>query len=240
MLAWFVLTFIYQYVAALGSFKAVINSFSNDRILTALLISIASSIVTTLIAIPFGVSLAYVFAIKEFKLKGLMETLAVDIPQTFPPVAEGMIFFFMLGPASLLHINLAYTFTALVIAKLFVAAPFLIAYTTRKFREIKQTGMDLTAQSLGANPFQVFTTIYLPLARNDIAAGSAMCWARAMGELGGSLIFAGVIPGITETLPTFIATQATSLTVEALGATILATTASALALVYFKRLTLKR
>lgn len=238
LLAFSITTFFYQYVAALGSFQAVVRTFGNIRILTALWLSLLSAFTTAILAFLFGVPLAYFFATKEFRGKAFIETLAVDVPQTFPPVAEGMIFLLMLGPKSPLHINLAFTFAALVIAKFFIASPFVVSFTVRRFREIKQTGMNLTARSLGANRFQVFMTIFVPLSLKDIGAGLSLCWSRAMGELGGSLLFAGVITGTTEIIPTFIATQAQTLTVEALAATILVTTASTLALTSFKRLTL--
>lgn len=240
ILAFTVSTILFQYVAALGSFGKVIHAFGNDRILTALWLSFLSAVATAILSLIFGVPLAYIFATKDFKGKLLVETLAVDVPQTFPPVAEGMIFLLMLGPGSPLHVNLAFTFTALVIAKFFISAPFVVSFATRRFREIRETGMNLTARSLGANKFQVFTSIFLPLSWKDIGAGTSLCWSRAMGELGGSLIFASVIPFKTEIIPTFIATQATTLTIEALAATILVTTASTLALVTFKRLSLRK
>jgi len=232
-------TFLYQYIAALGSFKEVIKAFGNDRIITALWLSILSAFATAILALIFGVPLAYFFAMKDFKGKTIIETLAVDVPQTFPPIAEGMIFLLMLGPASPLHVNLAFTFAALVIAKFFISAPFVVSFTARRFREIRKSGINLTSRTLGANKFQVFTTIFVPMSIKDIAAGTSLCWSRAMGELGGSLLFAGVIPYQTEIIPTFIATQAQTLTIEALAATILVTTASTLALVSFKRLTSK-
>lgn len=237
LLAWTVCTFLYQYVAALGSIKAVYAAWKDDRILSALWLSILSSFATVFFAIIFGIPLAYLFAIKEFRGKALLETLSVDVPQTFPPVAEGMIYLLLLGPNSPIRVNLAFTFTALVIAKIYVCAPFVVSFATRKFREIRQTGMNMTARSLGANPFQVFTMIFIPIGLKDIAAGVSLCWSRAMGELGGSLIFAGVIAYQTEIIPTFIATQAQTLTIAALAATILVTTASTLALVSFKAFT---
>lgn len=239
LLCFSIVTFLYQYFAAAGSFKGVVSAFGNNRILTALWLSLTSAFTVAILAVLLGVPLAYVFTMNDFPGKSIIETLAVDVPQTFPPIAEGMIFLLMLGKDSPLHINLSFTFTALVIAKLFVCAPFVVSYTARKFREIKQSGINLTARSLGANPFQVFITIFLPLGLKDIGAGVALCWSRAMGELGGSLLFAGVIIGKTEIIPTFIATQANILTVEALAATILITTASTIALISFKRLSNK-
>lgn len=234
-----IIPFLYQYVAAAGSYRDVIPAFGNARILTALWLSVLSACMTLALALLFGVPLGYFFARSEFPGKGLVETLAVDVPQTFPPIAEGMIFLLMLGPDSPLHVNLAFTFTALVIAKFYISAPFVVSYTTRRFREIEKTGVNLTARTLGANPFQVFLTIFLPLGLKDIGAGASLCWSRAMGELGGSLLFAGVIASKTETIPTFIATQAQTLTALALAATILVTSASAIALTTFKYLSRK-
>lgn len=239
LLAASIIPFLYQYVAAAGSRSDVIPAFGNARILTALWLSFLSACVTTALALLFGVPLAYFFTRSEFRGKGLLETIAVDVPQTFPPVAEGMIFLLMLGPNSPFHINLAYTFTALVIAKFYISAPFVVSYAARSFREIEQTGINLTARTLGATPFQVFLTVFLPLGLKDIGAGASLCWSRAMGEFGGSLLFAGVIPGKTEIIPTFIGTQGHTLTGLALAATILVTTASALALTSFKYLSSK-
>lgn len=235
LLIWSVWLFLYQYIAVFGSFEEVIHGFGNDRVLSALWLSITSAFVTAFLGIVFGVPLAYLFATKEFRSKTILETVCIDVPQTFPPIAEGLILMLMLGPNSPFHVNLSLTFAALVIAKLYVSGPFIIAFTTRKFQEIQLSGLDVTAQTLGANPMQIFRTVYLPLAFKDILAGVAICWSRAMGELGGSMIFAGVIPYKTEIIPTLIATNPTAIGL-ALASTILVTSASALSLVTFKTL----
>lgn len=236
-LAWSLFVFIYQYVAGFGMAQSILHSFKNPRILIALWLSIASACVTAFIALIFGVSLAYFFAIKSFRGKAFLATLTIDVPQTFPPIAEGIILLLMLGPQSPFKINIAYTFVALVIAKLYVCAPFVIALSLRRFREIQESGIDITARSLGATPFQVFLYVFLPMGFNDIMAGLALCWARAMGELGGSLIFAGVIPYKTEDIPTYISVIADKDMASALAATMLVTTASILALLFFKLIT---
>lgn len=232
-LSWMLFVFLYQFIAAIGYGNTVLKAFGNARILHALWISIASACVTSLLAAFFGIPLAYLFMNISFRGKVIIETLAIDIPQTFPPIAEGIIFILMLGPDSPFHVNISYTFTALVLAKFFVSAPFVIALTLRKFLEIQNTGIDVIARSLGARPLYILFTIFIPLAMRDIMAGIAICWARAMGELGGSLIFAGVIPFKTEIVPTFIAENSTILD-QALAATILVTVFSALALIIFK------
>lgn len=236
-LCWSIFTFLYQFIAAIGSWEKVLSSWEDNRIISALWLSILSSFATVFFAVLLGVPLAYIFAVKNFRGKAFFETMAVDVPQTFPPVAEGIIYFLMLGPTSPFSVNLAYTFTALVIAKLYVCAPFVIANVARQFRNIQQTGVDMTARSLGASSLQNFAWIFLPMSLKNIAAGASLCWARAMGELGGSLIFGGVIAYKTEIIPTFIATQASTQSIAALAASIIVTASSAFALVSFKLLT---
>src|SRR5437879_1824506 len=87
-----IIPFLYQYVAAIGAYRDFIPAFGNARILTALWLSVLSACITVVLALLFGVPLGYFFARSKFPGKGFVETLAVDVPQTFPPVAEGMIF----------------------------------------------------------------------------------------------------------------------------------------------------
>ncbi len=236
LLGWFFFIFLFQYIALLGQGADVFSSFLNPEILTAGWLSISSSCVTVVISVIFGIPLAYIFATRSFKGKSFLETLIIDVPQTFPPVAEGIILLLMLGPQSPFHLNIAYTYAALVLTKLFVSAPFIIAFAVRKFRDIQETGLDIIARTLGANEIQLFFTIFLPLAAKDILSATSLCWARAMGELGGGLIFAGAIPYKTEDISIYIATHSKQ-TAPALAATILVTTASLLALLLFKRFT---
>ena len=238
LLFWSIFLFVYQYLAAWGMRGQVVQALASPRILSALWISITTSFVTVLFAIFFGVPLAYIFARKQFWGKSFLETLTIDVPQTFPPIAEGIILLLMLGPHSPFHVNIAYTYLAVVVAKFFVSAPFIIAFMARKFREIHTTDLDVIARTLGANEFQVFRTVFMPLAIKDLMAGASLCWARAMGELGGSLVFAASIPFKTEVIPTFIAQHASEYA-PALAATMLVTTASIIALVVFKALTPK-
>lgn len=235
LLIWYVGIFSYQYIAAWGRTTEVLSAMATPRILSALWISLTTSVVTSVFAIFFGVPLAYTFATKEFKGKQLLKTLSIDLPQTFPPVAVGIILLILLGPQSPLDINIAYTYTALVLAKFFVSAPFVIAFATRKFKEVRETELDIIARTLGANEWQIFWTVFIPLAMKDILAGTSLCWARAMGELGGGLIFAGLIPFKTEDIPMFIATHPQEIA-AALAATMLVTTASIIALLLFKKL----
>lgn len=202
-IAWFAIPYIFLFATFFTKISAASTILGDRRFWAAFFISLSSALIvvilTAVFAVPMGYFLTYY---SSSRYSNILEPLLIDIPQTFPPVAVGIIYLFMLGPQS--PINIAFTFTAVVIAKLIVSAPFTIGYTLRKFREIRDSKLDLVARSLGANTGGVVSRILVPLARRDITAGLTLSWARAMGEFGGSLIFAGVIAYKTEVLPTYV------------------------------------
>src|SRR5437016_2755242 len=104
LLFWSLFVFLYQYIVALSMSKSVFHAFANPRILSALWISLTTAFATAFLSIILGVPLAYLFAVKKFKGKVILETLTIDVPQTFPPIAEGIILLLMLGPKSPFHI----------------------------------------------------------------------------------------------------------------------------------------
>ncbi len=201
-IAWFVVPYIFLFVTFFVRFDAASAVLQDGRFWAAFFISFTSAIVVILLTAFFAIPVAYFLSYNSLRYTNLIESLLIDIPQTFPPVAVGVIYLFMLGPDS--PIKLTFTFAAVVIAKLLVSAPFTPGYTLRKFREITHTKLDLVARSLGASTNDVLFRILIPLARRDITAGLTLSWARAMGEFGGSLIFAGVIAYKTEIVPTYI------------------------------------
>ncbi|HBI25494.1 MAG: NifC-like protein ABC-type porter [Candidatus Wolfebacteria bacterium GW2011_GWC2_39_22] len=200
-IAWFLFPILFLIGALVFKFSALQPIISDDRFWWAFIISLISAFVVVVLTALFVVPTAYVFAYKEFRFKKFLETLLIEIPQTLPPVAVGVIYVFAFGVHSPIH--LAFTFAAVVIAKLIVSAPFALGYVLRKFREIRASKIDLVARSLGANTYTVIFRVLVPMARQDIIAGLTLAWARAMGEFGGSLIFAGVIAYKTEILPTY-------------------------------------
>lgn len=200
-IAWFVIPYLFLFVAFFVRFDAASAVLQDGRFWSAFLISFSSAVVVVFLIAFFAIPVAYFLTYSSLRYTTFVEALLIDIPQTFPPVAVGVIYLFMLGPSS--PINIAFTFAAVVIAKLLVSAPFTIGYTLRKFREIRDSKLDLVARSLGAGTRDVLFRVLVPLARRDITAGLTLSWARAMGEFGGSLIFAGVIAYKTEILPTY-------------------------------------
>lgn len=216
-IVWFVFPVVFLIGALVFKFSAMQPILADDRFWWAFGISLVSAFVVILLTALFVVPTAYLLAYNDFRGKKFLETLLIDIPQTLPPVAVGVIYVFAFGVNSPIH--LAFTFTAVVIAKLIVSAPFALGYVMRKFREIRVTKIDLVARSLGADTRTVIFRVLVPIARQDIIAGLTLSWARAMGEFGGSLIFAGVIAYKTEILPTYANRVVYTDPLLALGAT---------------------
>ncbi len=216
-IAWFVFPVVFLIGSLVFKFSAMQAVIADDRFWWAFFISLASAFVVILLTALFVVPMAYLLTYGDFRGKKFMETLLIDIPQTLPPVAVGVIYVFAFGVNS--PIDLAFTFAAVVVAKLIVSAPFALGYVLRKFREIRESKIDLVARSLGADTRMVIFRILIPIARQDIVAGLTLAWARAMGEFGGSLIFAGVIAYKTEILPTYANRVVQTDPILALGAT---------------------
>ncbi len=200
-MAWLLFPFAILFGGLLLRLDLVRTLFGDPRFLTAFWISLASAFVTAAIAAFFAIPAAYALVFGRFKDAGVLETLMVDIPQTLPPVAVGVIYLFAFGPGR--PWSIAYTFAAVVVAKIIVASPFALSHALRRFREIRETKLDLMARSLGADTKDVILRVLIPMSRRELAAGLTLTWARAMGEFGGSLIFAGVIAYRTEILPTY-------------------------------------
>ncbi len=218
-IAWFLLPFALLAIGVIFRLDAARVVFLDPLFWFAFWLSLASALVTVIVAAVFAVPAAYALTFGRFKDAQLLETLMIDVPQTLPPVAVGVIYLFMFGPRS--PIMLAYGFAAVVIAKLVVSAPFALSHTLRKFREIRDAKFDLIARSLGAETKDVFFRVLIPMARRDIVAGLTLTWARAMGEFGGTLIFAGALIYKTDILPTYTSRVAFSDPARALAATLI-------------------
>lgn len=200
-MAWLLLPFAILFVGFIMRLDLARTVFADPRFLSAFWVSLASAFVTAVVAGFFAIPAAYALAFGRFRNASVLETLMIDVPQTLPPVAVGVIYLYAFGPGR--PWNIAFTFLAVVTAKLIVSSPFALSHTLRRFRDIRETKLDLMARSLGADTKDVLLRILVPMSRREIAAGLTLTWARAMGEFGGSLIFAGVIAYRTEILPTY-------------------------------------
>lgn len=175
--------------------------------------SVALSLVTTTLSTGFtlllGIPLAYVLARWRFRGRDLVNTL-VTLPIVLPPAVGGLALLLtfgrrgLLGPSlTLLGINIAFTPTAVVMAQTFVAAPFFIRAAIVGFRGIAREVED-AARVDGAGGLTLFRLVTLPLAGRALAAGLILAWARALGEFGATIMFAGSLSGRTQTMPLLV------------------------------------
>ena len=177
---------------------------------TALRLSVICSLGALAVALVLGVPLAWVLARTTFPGRSLVRAVVV-LPMVLPPVVGGVGLLSIFGRRGLLgaHIGswpgfpLPFTTQGVVLAQAFVAMPFLVVATEAGLRQLDQR-YEEAAATLGARPWRRFRTVTVPLIAPSLAAGAALCWARALGEFGATITFAGSLPGRTRTLPTAI------------------------------------
>ncbi|MDR3033872.1 MAG: ABC transporter permease [Kitasatospora sp.] len=173
----------------------------------ALILSLWTASVTTGISLVIGVPLAWVLARTRFPGQRLLRAL-VTLPLVLPPVVGGVALLLAFGRTGFLGrylnswfgITIPFTPAAVVMAQTFVAMPFLIITVEGALRSADQ-GFEEAAATLGAKRMTVFARVTLPLVAPSLAAGAVLCWARALGEFGATITFAGSFPGQTETMP---------------------------------------
>jgi molybdate transport system permease protein len=172
--------------------------------------AIGLSLVTTLLAtglsVALGAPLAYVLARRQFRGRTLIDTL-IDLPMVLPPSVAGIALLMAFGrrglvgaPLAEFGVTLSFTQVAVVLAQCFVAAPYFVKAATAGFAGVDHE-LELAAALDGASPRQVFGLITVPLAWPTLFSGTVMTWARALGEFGATIIFAGNLPGRTQTMP---------------------------------------
>jgi molybdate transport system permease protein len=175
--------------------------------LQALKLSMITATVSVIIVLLIGVPLAWLLARPNLRGASLMRAL-ITIPLVLPPVVGGVALFTVLGRTGLLGRPLyqltgfAFPFTpyAVILAQVFVALPFLVLSVEGALRASDRR-YEEAASTLGARPVTVFRRITLPLIGPGIAAGAVLAWARALGEFGATITFAGNFPGTTRTMP---------------------------------------
>ncbi|KXK16391.1 MAG: molybdate ABC transporter, inner membrane subunit [Chloroflexi bacterium OLB15] len=175
----------------------------------AILLSFVSTSMTILATAMFGTPLAYILARRKFPFKRLAMVL-VELPIVLPPAVAGLALLITFGRRGLfgpvlgeLGISLSFTFAAVVMAQTFVAAPFYIRSAQIGFQSIP-IEIEEAARVDGAGGFRLFWLVTLPIARRALAAGLVLCWARALGEFGATILFAGSLQGRTQTMPLLI------------------------------------
>lgn len=180
----------------------------NEATVTAIRVSAVVSLSATALSILIGVPLAFVLARVEFSGKSVLRTL-VTVPLVLPPVVTGVALTYGFGrrglSGELLGFGLPFTTAGAVIAATMVAMPFLVLSVEGALRSVDPR-FDEMASSLGAGPLYRWWRVSLPMIRPSILAGSVLAWARALGEFGATITFAGNVPGVTRTLPLEVST----------------------------------
>jgi molybdate transport system permease protein len=175
-------------------------------VLDALLLSLGTTVVSVGLAIALGGPLAYALARRRFRGATLVEAL-VDLPIVLPPAVAGLALLLLLGrrgwlgePLAAIGVGLPFTTVAVILAQTFVAAPFFVRAARTGFAGVDRDLED-AARVDGASESRVIRHVTLPLAAPALAAGLVMTWARALGEFGATIMFAGNVAGRTQTLP---------------------------------------
>jgi molybdate transport system permease protein len=185
---------------------ALLERLREPLVLQALRLSLITSLSATLIVVALGLPVAYLLAMREFRGKRALETL-IDLPMVLPPTVAGVALLTAFGRNGLaghalgaVGITLPFTTLGVVVAQAFVAAPFFIGAARAGFTEVDRKYLDAAA-TLRASPARAFLSVLVPLAAPGLLAGAATGWARALGEFGATITFAGNMPGITQTMP---------------------------------------
>ncbi|MEH1122922.1 ABC transporter permease [Micromonospora sp. CPCC 206061] len=176
-------------------------------VLTALRLSLLTATLATVLCLILGVPLAWLLARVEFPGRRLVRAL-VTVPLVLPPVVGGVALLLVFGRRGLVGewldstfgVTLPFTTTGVVLAEAFVAMPFLVIAVEGALRGA-DTRYEEAAATLGAGRWTTFTHVTLPLVAPGVAAGAVLCWARALGEFGATITFAGNFPGRTQTMP---------------------------------------
>jgi molybdate transport system permease protein len=189
-----------------GSFLELVTS---DSALTALSLSLRTSTVSTVLCVLMGVPMAVVLARTSFPGQGVLRSLVL-LPLVLPPVVGGIALLYTFGRRGLLGseldalgIQVAFSTTAVVLAQTFVSLPFLVVSLEGALRTAGQR-YEVVAASLGAAPTTVFRRVTLPLVLPGLISGAVLAFARALGEFGATITFAGSLRGTTQTLPLYI------------------------------------
>ncbi len=178
----------------------------STQVLAALRLSLITSVITVLITVVAGTPLAYVLARWKFSSKSYLELL-IDLPIVLPPSVAGVALLIafgrqgMFGPVlSSLNISLPFTAAAVVIAQTFVSAPLYIRSARIGFAEV-DIQIEEAARVEGASQWQLFRGVMFPLAGRALVSGAILTWTRALGEFGATMLFAGNLQGVTQTMP---------------------------------------
>lgn len=178
-----------------------------EELRTSLRLSIQCASLATIVSMVLGIPLAWVLARVQFPGRSVLRAL-VTLPLVLPPVVGGVALLYAFGRRGVIGsylydsfgISLPFTTAGVVVAETFVAMPFLVIAVEGALRALDVRYEDAAA-TLGASRWFTFRHVTLPALGPGIAAGAVLCWARALGEFGATITFAGNFPGTTQTMP---------------------------------------
>jgi molybdate transport system permease protein len=187
--------------------RGLARILTTPEVADALRLSLLCATSATLLCVVVGVPLGWVLARSERRGTGLLRAL-VTVPLVLPPVVGGVALLLAFGRTGFVGrrldawfgLTLPFTTPGVVLAEAFVALPFLVLSVEGAFRSA-DTGLEEAAATLGASPLQTFRRVTVPLLLPAIGAGTVLAWARALGEFGATITFAGNFPGRTQTMP---------------------------------------
>jgi molybdate transport system permease protein len=186
-----------------------LTAASLDTLRQAITLSFVTTAIAMTLIMLLGTPLAYLLARRSFRGKQLIDSL-IDLPIVLPPAVAGIALLMAFGRRGVvgqwlaeIGITVGFTTAAVIMAQMFVAAPFYIRAAKGGFARI-DADLETAAADLGATPVRVFLTITMPLALPGLAAGAVLAWARALGEFGATITFAGNYPGVTRTMPLLV------------------------------------
>jgi molybdate transport system permease protein len=186
--------------------SVLLDQLGSKVTLDALVVSLRSTLIALVLIVAFGTPAAYILGTRRFRGSGLL-TIVLELPLVLPPAVAGIALFAAFGRFGLLGgtlrffgIQIPFTQAAVVMALAYVALPFYTRQAVATFASMDHRLLG-ASRTLGAGPARTFFHVALPLARQGLAAGAALAWARALGEFGATILFAGSLQGKTQTLP---------------------------------------
>jgi molybdate transport system permease protein len=190
-----------------ASWRTLGAELASPGVATALRLSLVCSLGAVAVSLVLGVPLAWLLARVEFPGRNLVRALTT-LPMVLPPVVGGVALLLAFGRRGLagewldraFGVSLPFTTAGAILAEAFVAMPFLVIATESGLRSMDRRFEDAAA-TLGAGRWRTFRRVTLPIVAPSLGAGAALCWARALGEFGATITFAGNLPGSTQTMP---------------------------------------